>query len=589
VSGLDFARGALLPELLALGLAALLAVLAGRALARRRARRLLGPAAARIGGGAADALLLAALALLALALLGPRFGEHSVRVPGTGVDVVLLFDVSQSMRARDVPPSRLERARALGAAVLAGLAPGDRAALAAFAGRGVLLTPLTPDDGALRALIPALDETLLSEGGSRFDEGLRAALAAFRAESPRPRVILLLSDGEDPEQREELGLEAVAPSGTRVVAVAFGSEAGATIPLRSGALADAGGRPVVSRADPARLRALAEPSGGALFTADRFGSVDARAVLGALRRDAARSGEGFVTRRVPRSGAGALAGLALLALLVEAWLARRPAPDPAALLAPEAPRRAAPPGAAPRESVPPRAAAAALAALALLQLGAGEAEPRPDALALEAEVKRAPEDARALVRLGIARAEAGALPDAERAFFAAAVRAREPGVAADAYFDLGVAALERGDLEAARDAFFDAIALAPADRTAQFNLEWTLRALASQPPAEGGEPKPPENGGKQGEGEPDPSAERPPPPEPPEGSDPGEASASAPNPQSAPDPTGDAPRENPVRLDAEAAARWLESVGDDPARALRAAAREGQRERAGPRSRAPLW
>jgi hypothetical protein len=163
-------------------------------------------------------------------------------------------------------------------------------------------------------------------------------------------------------------------------------------------------------------------------------------------------------------------------------------------------------------------------------------------------------------------------------------------VAADAYFDLGVAALERRDLEAARDAFFDAIAVAPGDRTAQFNLEWTLRALASQPPeAGGGEPKPSESGGKQREGEPDPSAERPPPPEPPEGGDPGEASASAPTPQSAPERAGSEPRENPVRLDADEAARWLESVGDDPARALRAAARDHERERAGPRQRAPLW
>jgi len=573
MSGVDWARAALFPELLAVWIAALLAVLAGRELARRRARRLLGPGAARLGGAAGDALLLAALAVLLLALLGPRFGERTERVPGTGVDVVLLFDVSQSMRARDVPPSRLERARALGAEVLAGLAPGDRAALAAFAGRGVLLTPLTPDQAALRALLPALDESLLSEGGSHFDEGVRAALSAFRTESARPRVILLLSDGEDPEGRDELGLEALAPSGTRVLAVAFGSETGATIPLRSGPLEDAAGRPVVSRADPARLRALAEPTGGALFASDRFGAVDADAVLAALRRDAAASGEGFVLRRVPRSGVNALAALALLALLGEAWLARRPARGGSLLAPPERRMHAR--------------AGAAVAALALIQLGAGEGDRGAQTLALEAQVRRAPEDARALIRLGVARAGEGALAEAERAFFAAAVRARDPELAADAYYDLGVAALERGDLESARDAFFDGVALAPGDRTAQFNLEWTLRALASRPPpSRGGEPKP-EDAGKSGEGEPEP--ERAPEPSQPEGEDRGEPSASAPAPSQAPEPGGEAPRENPVRLDAEATQRWLEAVADDPARALRAAAQDPARGRTRQRGAAPLW
>jgi Ca-activated chloride channel family protein len=574
MSGLDWARPGLLPELVAVWGAALLAVLAGRALARRRAGGLLGPAAARLGGGAGDALLLAALAALALALLGPRFGERLERVPGTGVDVVLLFDVSHSMRAQDVPPSRLERARALAGAVLGGLAPGDRAALAAFAGRGVLLTPLTPDDDALRALIPALDETLLSEGGSRLDDGVRAALTAFRPESARPRAILLLSDGEDPEARGELGLDEAAGSGARVVAVSFGAETGATIPLRDGALADRAGRPVVTRADPGRLRALAEPTGGAFFASDRFGDVEAGAVLAALRRDAARSGEGFVLRRVPRSGVSALAALALLALLAEVWLARRPLRG--APFAPAPARRRA-------------AAGAALAALALLSLGVSDAERGADPLALEAEVRRAPDDAGALLRLGVARAAAGDLAEAERAFFAAAVRARDRETAADAYYDLGVVALERGDFEAARDAFFDGLALAPGDRRAQFNLEWTLRALASPPP--GGGEKPPENAGRRGEAESEPEPERSPPPDEPEGADPG---AQAQTPAGAGEPAEPAregdeqPEENPVRLDPEAARRWLEAVADDPGRALRAAAREGG-ARGGRRGGAPLW
>src|SRR5262249_24089316 len=124
--------------------AALALVHAGLSLRRRR-RRL----GAGLPGAATsplrDALLWGALALLAPALAGPRIGSRVQRVPGSGVDVVFALDVSRSMEARDVPPSRLDVARRALEELLARLEPADRVALVAYAGRGVLLTPLTPD------------------------------------------------------------------------------------------------------------------------------------------------------------------------------------------------------------------------------------------------------------------------------------------------------------------------------------------------------------------------------------------------------------------------------------------------------------
>src|SRR5690606_38282441 len=122
----------------------------------------------------------------------------TVHIPSEGVDVVLLVDVSWSMAARDVPPSRLVRARAIARDLLERLAPGDRAALAAFAGRGVLLTPLTPDAAALAELLDGLDPERMSAGGSALASGIAAAVEAFEAASERPRVVVVLADGEDP-------------------------------------------------------------------------------------------------------------------------------------------------------------------------------------------------------------------------------------------------------------------------------------------------------------------------------------------------------------------------------------------------------
>lgn len=467
MSGLPAATPSLVhPEwsgwVLAVWLAVVAAVGLARLRARRRRRLLLGDAPTGGRDGARDVLALLALLAIGVALLGPRLGTRSERLPASGVDVVLLLDVSRSMDARDVPPSRLDRARQAADALLSGLAPGDRAALAAFAARGVLVTPLSRDRAALRELLPSLDTRLVRPGSSRLGKGVRRALEAFDPASERPRVLVVLSDGEDADGTADDGRADVLRAGARVVAVATGREAGATIPNQGLELRDRRGQVVVTRRDAARLAALAQATDGELLPSDRFGAVDASRLVAAVRRDAAgASEEGWIERRVP---AVRVAPFALLALL---------------LLAHDA---------APRLRRP---LAAGVAALALVG-----AAPGPEGEALDR------------IERGLALAAAERWPEAERAFRAAALAARAADLAADAYFDAGVAALEAGRLEAARDAFFEAAALAPGDLETRFNLEWTLRALAAEPP-----PPPPTSRPDEAEpGPPDPSPQTPPDP-----------------------------------------------------------------------------
>lgn len=422
---------------------------AGLLLARRRGRRLLGSGAPR-GGGARDTVLIVALGCLCVALLGPRLGTRSEHLPARGADLVVLLDVSRSMDAGDTPPSRLQRARRTARDVLRGLGPGDRVALAAFAGHGVLLTPLTHDADALLEMLPFLDAGLVGVGGSQRSDGIRQALGAFSDASARPRVMLVLSDGEDPlgGDPSQGGAEA-ARAAVRVVGVAFGSQEGARVPDGDTWLRDRHGRDVLSRVDPAPLERLAEMTDGRAFRADRWGEVDTRAVLDAVRRDVSPLPGHAVEREVTAVRVAPFALLAFLILALEASGLR-----------------------------PRRGLAAGLAVLALTGAGA------PQERALEARLHARPGDPRDLVRLGIARAERGRHAEARRAFAAAALRASDPRLAATAYHDLGVSALAAGDLEAARDAFLDALALDPARRRSTWNLEWTLSALREQPPRE---------------------------------------------------------------------------------------------------------
>jgi Mg-chelatase subunit ChlD len=508
--------------LLVLCSAAALAVAAARLLAGRRRRRL----GARVVPGlplARDVALLAALTCVALALLGPRLGERLVLVPGSGVDLVFLVDVSRSMDATDVPPSRLDRAQRAVDELLARLTPRDRAGLAIFGARGVLVAPLTPDHAALAELTHALDTSLVEPAGSNLADGVRAATAAFERDSPRPRVLFVLSDGEDPERRGTLGVGDALRAEVRVLAAALGSEAGANVPGRGAALRDAKGALVVTRRNAERLARLAAASGGALFRGDRWGEFDYDAAAAAIRRDAGHIPGEPLPRRVRAVQVLPLATLAFALLALEGLRLR--------------PRR--------------RGAAAALLLSSLLLTGAGPGPGSTTLEKLESRARDRPGDARVLIELGIARLERGRRAAAERAFLAAALAGRDRSLAALAYYDLGVAALERADLEAARDAFFDALALDPADGEARFNLEWTLAALTR--------------------GEPRPAPAAP------------EARVS-PEPQPKPPPL-EAPRHESSALPEEQQRRWLAGVEDDLTRALRAAVRAGQpsaRRRPGP-------
>jgi Ca-activated chloride channel family protein len=523
-----------------------LALAASRARARRNRIRLLGRGwRAPRASLRSDTALLLALAAIALALLGPRWGERVLRVPAGGVDVVFLVDVSRSMDARDVPPSRLDRARRGVEEILGRLHVHDRAALAAFGSRGVLLTPLTPDRDALLEFLSALDTDLIRPAGSRLGEGVRAALTAFARGSDRSRVLFVLSDGEDRGPKAAVAADAVR-NDVRILAAALGSDVGASVPDHDVPLRDATGRVVVSRRNAVKLASLAEATGGEVFVGDEWGSFDFGAATAAIRRDAGDVQEGWVERRVAATRVAPFAALALVLLCLEGLPLSIPAT--AGGWAPVWRRRA-------------RGLAASLAVL-LAGAPAFRAGASADADVVEEHLRASPGDPRLLIALGLARSADGEPEAASRAFSAAALLARDPAVASVAYYDLGVTALSRGDLEGARDAFFDALALTPDDERARFNLEWTLRALEVRPPPDPPAPPPAQT----------PPAEGSTPNPPPEGPRAADRSGSG----SAPG----APPDEAMRR------RILSRVKDDPTRSLRAAAREQDEER---RRAGPVW
>jgi Ca-activated chloride channel family protein len=162
-------------------------------------------------------LLLREIAIVTalVALAGPRFGTQYEEVIPRGSDLYVLIDVSRSMLAEDVPPSRLGRAKADVAALVNRL-DGERVGLIAFAGQAVVKCPLTVDYDAFRRSLDELDPASAPRGGTAIGDAIRKALEVFQAHADRDQAILLITDGDD---QQSYPLEAAAVAAERHVTI----------------------------------------------------------------------------------------------------------------------------------------------------------------------------------------------------------------------------------------------------------------------------------------------------------------------------------------------------------------------------------
>lgn len=237
----------------------------------------------------------AAILFFIIALARPQNGQSRQQVKSEGVEIMMLVDVSQSMLAEDVKPSRLELAKKELSRFL-DVSGGDRVGLIAFAGSAALLSPMTNDRSALKMYLESLTTESVSTQGTEFRKALEEAKTAFARGGVDPgeegvvtRVILVASDGEDNEPGAMEAAEELVESGIRIFTLGFGTEKGGPIPLRDprgnlmGYKKDRAGKVVLSATKGTVLKSLAQ-SGKGSFHHVTFGSDAVKRVYEEIRQ-----------------------------------------------------------------------------------------------------------------------------------------------------------------------------------------------------------------------------------------------------------------------------------------------------------------
>lgn len=218
-----------------------------------------------------------AVMFLVGAFARPQWGKIEEPVVEQSREILIAIDLSRSMLAPDIKPTRLERGKLLIQSLLERL-KGERVGLAVFSGTAFLQSPLSSDYSVLREFLPELNPEYLPEGGTNYSALLQTALGSFSDDGQAGRYLIVLSDGEATDEEWRAQVEELKRRGIRVIGLGVGTSAGAMIPdSKGGFVKDEQGAVVLSRLEPATLRELAESTGGVYSDASTW--VDLPSIL----------------------------------------------------------------------------------------------------------------------------------------------------------------------------------------------------------------------------------------------------------------------------------------------------------------------
>ena len=207
--------------------------------------------------------------LFIVALLGPSFGDTSREVKSVGKDIMICIDLSESMNANDIQPTRLEKIKFELKNIVEAF-NSDRIGLIIFSSEAFMQCPLTYDQGALNLFIETLGTGLVPNAGTDFGPPVKMALEKLTSEEAtttqqKSKIIILFSDGEDFGENTMSQVTNLEEQGIKLFTFGVGTEAGSRIKTNYGFKTDRNGREVFTKLNAKDLKALAIKTGGKYF------------------------------------------------------------------------------------------------------------------------------------------------------------------------------------------------------------------------------------------------------------------------------------------------------------------------------------
>ncbi|MCF8242707.1 MAG: VWA domain-containing protein [Melioribacteraceae bacterium] len=216
------------------------------------------------------AIISISIVLLIFALANPQIGSKIEEVKQVGIDVYICLDVSLSMTAEDIKPSRLNKAKHEISRLIQRL-QGDRIGLIVFSGDAYIQFPLTTDYSAANLFLNAVSINTVPQPGTAIASAIELASNSFKEEEETQKAIIVITDGEDHEGNLEDVIDKTTEKGISIYTIGLGSPSGVPIPVynnagvQTGYKKDRNGETVLTKLDEATLKELASKGNGEYY------------------------------------------------------------------------------------------------------------------------------------------------------------------------------------------------------------------------------------------------------------------------------------------------------------------------------------
>lgn len=209
---------------------------------------------------------------LVLAMAGPRWDFHEVETFTRDQNLAILLDLSESMNAKDISPSRLGRAKQKIEDLL-NMSTGVKVGLIAFAADPHMIAPMTEDKETIRHLLSSLDTDLVYVQGSKLAPPLEMAFRMLKNEPGDNKAIVVISDGGFEDASAIHTAKSLAEKGIVLYAIGVGSLEGAPLKDRQGVMVKKNGSPILTKLEKEKFREISKIGNGRYFDADHSGQV----------------------------------------------------------------------------------------------------------------------------------------------------------------------------------------------------------------------------------------------------------------------------------------------------------------------------